>query len=198
VHGISGGGPFALALAAVAPERVDRVVVSAGPGSHAELGGLSPTASAAMESARSGDRDAAWRMLHAEAAHVYGDAAAMSCAEFQTHLFSSGPPPQSYFDGRAELFRVFVADMHRAVQHLDGYVRDSLSWCGAWDIDIATVRAPVLLAYGRDDQMTLPAHGEWLDARLPNSQLRICPGGHGDIAFGLAADAYAYLVNERT
>jgi hypothetical protein len=41
--------------------------------------------------------------------------------------------------------------------------------------------------------MVPATHGEWLDARLPNSELRICAGGHGDITFGRAADAYAYL-----
>lgn len=197
-HGISGGGPFALALAAVAPNRVDRVVVSAGPGSHSDLGGLSPTEEAAVQMAQAGDCDGAWRMLHAEAIECFGDAAAMSTTQFQTHVFPSGAPPHSYFDGRAELFRVFVADMHRAVQRLDGYVRDNLSWCVPWDIDVGTVKAPVLLTYGLDDQMILTTHGEWLDARLPHSQLQLCDGGHGDITFGLAADAYGYLVGERS
>ncbi len=196
VHGISGGGPFALALAAVAPNRVGRVVVSAGPGSYLALGGLSPTEAAAVARAQTGDRDGAWRLFHAEAAERFGDAAGMSTAEFQTHVFPSGAPPHSYFDSEAELFRVFVADMHRAVQHLDGYVRDNMSWCGPWDIDVTAVTAPVLLTYGLDDQMVPASHGEWLEARLPHSQLQLHAGGHGDITFGLAADAYAYLVRE--
>lgn len=196
VHGISGGGPFALALAAVAPNRVGRVVVSAGPGSYTALGGLSPTEAAAVARARTGDRDGAWRLLHDGAAEHFGDAAGMTSAEFQTHLFPSGPPPRSYFADEAELFRVFVADMHRAVQHLYGYVRDHMSWCGAWDIDLTAAMAPVLLTYGLDDQMVPASHGEWLAARLPHSELQLRAGGHGDTTFGVAADAYAYLVRE--
>lgn len=196
VHGISGGGPFALALAAVASDRVGRVVVSAGPGSYLALGGLSPTESAAVDRAQTGDHDDAWRLLHADAAEQFGDAAAMSSAEFQAHLFPSGAPPHSYFEREAERFKVFVADMHRAVQHLDGYVRDNLSWCGPWDIDLTAVGVPVLLMYGLDDQMVPASHGEWLAARLPHADLQLIAGGHGDITFGLAADAYAYLARE--
>jgi pimeloyl-ACP methyl ester carboxylesterase len=196
VHGISGGGPFALALAAVAPNRVGRVVVSAGPGSYLALGGLSSTEAAAVSRAHTGDDDGAWRLFHAEAAERFGDAAVMSSAEFQTHVFPAGPPPGSYFDGKAELFSVFVADMHRAVHNVDGYVRDNLSWCGTWDIDVTAVTTPVLLAYGLDDQMVPATHGEWLEAKLPHSELQLDAGGHGDVTFGLAADAYAYLVRD--
>jgi len=173
-----------------------RVVVSAGPGSYPALGGLSPIEAAAVARAETGDRDGAWRLFHDEATERFGDAAGMSSAEFQARVFPSGVPPHSYFGRNAELFRVFVADMHRAVQHVDGYVRDNMSWCGSWDIDVTAVTATVLLTYGLDDQMVPASHGEWLDARLTNSRLQLRVGGHGDVTFGLAADAYAYLARE--
>lgn len=194
VHGVSGGGPFALALAAVAPSRVGRVVVGGGPGSYAAVGGLSPTEAAAVARAEAGDRDVAWGLIEAEAAEEFGGAAGMSSADFQRHAFPSGPPPHSYFERRSEDFGIFVADMHRAVQHLDGYVRDNLSWCGSWDFDITAVSVQVLLLYGLDDQMVPAAHGEWLEATLPHSQLQLRAGGHGDITFGLAPEAFAHLV----
>jgi pimeloyl-ACP methyl ester carboxylesterase len=146
--------------------------------------------------AESGDADGAWRLFHDEAAEHFGDAAGMSPAEFQARIFPSGAPPHSYFDRTPELFGVFVADMHRAVQRVDGYVRDNLSWCGSWDIDVTAVTTPVLLTYGLDDQMVPASHGEWLGARLPQAQLQLRAGGHGDITFGMAADAYAHLVRE--
>jgi pimeloyl-ACP methyl ester carboxylesterase len=196
VHGISGGGPFALALAAVAPARVGRVAVSAGPGSYKEVGGLSPTEVAAVARADSGDPDGAWRLVHDDAVEQFGDAAGMSPGEFRTRIFPSGAPPHSYFEGKPELFGVFVADMHRAVQRVDGYVRDNLSWCGSWDIDLISVTTPVLLAYGLDDHMVPAGHGEWLGARLPHAQLEIRAGGHGDVTFGMAAGAYTFLGRE--
>jgi pimeloyl-ACP methyl ester carboxylesterase len=196
VHGTSGGGPFALALAAVTPDRVGRVVVSAGPGSYLEVGGLSPAEAAAVARAEAGDRDGAWRLLRAEAAEQFGDAASASVSEFRARVFPSGAPSSGYFDRHPEMAEVFVADMHRAVLRLDGYVRDNLSWCGSWDIDLTAVTAPVLLSYGLDDFMVPSAHGEWLAARLPHAQLELRPGGHGDITFGLAPDAYHDLGRE--
>lgn len=193
VHGTSGGGPFALALAAVAPDRVGRVVVSAGPGSYLEVGGLSPAEAAAVARAEAGDGEGAWRLFQAEAAEQFGDASGTSAAEFEARVFPSGAPSQGYFDLHPEMFEVFVADMHRAVQRLDGYLRDNLSWCGSWDIDLAAVTAPVLLSYGLDDFMVPSAHGEWLAARLPHAQLEVRAGGHGDLTFGLAAEAFTYL-----
>ncbi|HWJ83357.1 MAG TPA: alpha/beta hydrolase [Nocardioides sp.] len=193
VHGISGGGPYALALAAAAPERVDRVVVSAGPGSHLDLGGLSETEAAAVRLSQAGDHDDAARLLHPEAAEQFGDAASMSLADFRARHFPAGPPPDSWFADRPGPFELFVADMHRAVQRPDGYVRDNLSWCGPWDVDLAAITCPVLLAYGRDDPTVPAAHGEWLAARLPHAELQLHPGGHGDVTFGLAAEAYEYL-----
>lgn len=193
VHGTSGGGPFALALAAVAPDRVGRVVVSAGPGSYLEVGGLSPAEAAAVARAEAGDGEEAVRLFRVEAAEQFGDASGMSSTEFEARIFPSGAPSQGYFDLHPEMFEVFVADMHRAVQRLDGYLRDNLSWCGSWDIDLAAVTVPVLLSYGLDDFMVPSTHGEWLAARLPHAQLEVRPGGHGDLTFGLAAEAFAYL-----
>lgn len=174
VHGTSGGGPFALALASVAPNRVSGVVVSAGVGAS-----VTPSDPAA-------DR--------AEADELYGDAAELSLVEFTARIFPSGLPPQSFLDRNPHLFELFITDMHRALHSLDGFVRDNESWCDPWDVDLASISAPVQLVYGVEDHMVPATHGDWIHARLPQSELIVRPGGHGDITFALAAEAYAYLV----
>jgi pimeloyl-ACP methyl ester carboxylesterase len=194
VHGSSGGGPFALALAAVAPARVGGVVVSAGVGGYLELGDLSGADAEAVDLALAGDVDGARRLLEAEAAHLFGAAAELSTAEFTSRVFPDGPPRGSFLDLNRELFEVFVTDMQRAVERWDGYVRDNLSWGGPWDIDLASVTAPVLLVYGTDDRMVPTTHGEWLHERLPSADLSLRAGGHGEITFGLATEAYEHLV----
>jgi hypothetical protein len=41
--------------------------------------------------------------------------------------------------------------------------------------------------------MIPPRHGEWLRERLPSSELHVVPGGHGDVTFGAAEEAFAAL-----
>lgn len=197
VHGSSGGGPFALALAALAPARVDGVVVSAGVGPCLELGDLSGADAEAVDLLLAGDLAGAVRILEADAAGQFGPAAELSAADFRSRVFPAGPPTGSFLDRDRELFEVFVADMQRAVERWDGYVRDNLSWGGPWDIDLTSVTAPVLLVYGTDDAMVPPTHGEWLHQRLPSSELSLRAGGHGEITFGLATEAFEHLVGGR-
>jgi pimeloyl-ACP methyl ester carboxylesterase len=87
-----------------------------------------------------------------------------------------------------------VTDFRRAIESLDGFVRDNLSWLGTWDLELGDVRAPVLLCYGDADAMVPAGNGEWLAERLPRATLSIRPGaGHGDITFGLAEELFATL-----
>ena len=62
--------------------------------------------------------------------------------------------------------RMFEADWQRAITTFDGFVRDNLSWLGAWDFELSAVRTPVRLVYGEGDRMVPTAHGEWLHERL--------------------------------
>jgi pimeloyl-ACP methyl ester carboxylesterase len=64
----------------------------------------------------------------------------------------------------------------------------------AWDIDPAAVSTPVRLVYGESDRMTELGHAEWLQARLPSSDLHVVPGGHGDACFGAADETFASFV----
>ena len=50
--------------------------------------------------------------------------------------------------------------------------------------------------YGELDGMVTVAHGEWLHARLPASDLTVVPGaGHGQTTFGEADRNFAWLVS---
>lgn len=193
VTGASGGGPFALAVAAVAPDRVTAVAVLAGPGVYAEVKPevLADEDRRSLALLAQGEVDEAVRLTtetgDAELAGLRG----LSPVEFSAALQTMAPPGESWFDSHPELRAHFEADFRRAVTTSDGYARDNLSWLGPWDIDLATITTPVELVYGESDRMAELAHGEWLHERLPNSQLRVIPGGHGDVTFGAAADAFA-------
>ena len=165
VWGLSGGGPFALAQAAVTPHRVTRAVVTAGPAA----GDPEDPAALTAEATETGslfaglDDDALWAVM----------------AE-------SAPPNEHFFRDHPDLRPAFVQDMRRAFARPDGYVRDGLTFAGAWDVDLAAISAPVDLVYGESDQMVPLDNGQRLAAAIPHAELHLLPGGHGDATFGSA------------
>jgi pimeloyl-ACP methyl ester carboxylesterase len=61
----------------------------------------------------------------------------------------------------------------------DGEVDDLLAAGRPWGFDLAAIPLPVLVVHGADDRMVPAAHGAWLAAHLPGSELRLVPGaGH--------------------
>ena len=191
--GSSGGGPYALALAASAPGRVSSCVVLGGPGSHAEVAPdeLDESDLRAIELLAAGEVDAATAILTEWTERFFGPMQAMSDDEFHDAFQQTRPPGENWFDNRPDLLPAFEADFHRAIATFDGFVRDNLSWLGAWDFDLAAVTVPVRLVHGEGDRMVPAAHGEWLHERLPNSERHVVPGGHGQTTFGGAVGTFA-------
>ena len=165
-YGSSGGGPYALATAAVAPDRVTRVVVAAGPApSDAESDSL--------------------ETVTAEVAAFAAPLLALDADGFRAAMTAEVPPNERYFESRPAEAAVFFADMRRALDPPDGFVRDNVDWGGVWDLDLAAVTAPVDLLYGDADQMVPLHNGERLAALIPHATFTVLPGaGHGDVTFG--------------
>ena len=137
--GSSGGGPYALATAAVAPDRVTRVAVAAGPGPTEE--------EPSPEELEAGVREFADRLLP------------LDPAAFQAAMAADLPPNEHYFEDHPAEAPIFFADLRRALDPPDGFARDNLSWGGTWDVDLAAVTSPVDLLYGDADQMVPVANG---------------------------------------
>jgi pimeloyl-ACP methyl ester carboxylesterase len=198
VMGVSGGGPFALALAAVAPDRVTTVAVHAGAASFSEVmpEKLEEDDRRALAMLADGDVDGAVAIETALAEADLGGLRGLSDAEFAEALRSMAPPGESWLDRHAAARDAFESDFRRAITTCDGCVRDNLSWLGAWDVDLGTISTSVRLVYGESDGMSPLANAEWLRARLPDSDLHVVPGGrHGDVCFGAAADTFAAIAS---
>jgi pimeloyl-ACP methyl ester carboxylesterase len=195
VMGTSGGGPFALALAALAPQRVTSVAVLGGTGDHSQVGydQLDEADRRIIGLLASGDVPGATAVAVSWCETNLAPLQGLSLEEFGSALDATTPAGESWFDGRPGLRAVFDADFQRGITSYDGFVRDNLSWLGSWDFDLVAVAAPVRLVYGESDQMVPRAHGEWLHERLSTSTLHVVPGGHGHATFGGAEDTLALL-----
>jgi pimeloyl-ACP methyl ester carboxylesterase len=170
VWGLSGGGPYGLAQAAVTPDRVTRVVVSAGgaPGSPVQ------------------DVDE----LVAEADELATHFGGLDAARFLAQV----PPHEMFFRDHPEHIETFLANLRRATTRPDGHVRDNQSWQGDWDVALEEISAPVDLVYGDLDQMVVLDNGRRLADAIPHARLHILPGaGHGYATFGSADLALGLL-----
>ena len=152
--GWSAGGPHALALAAVAPDRVTRVALVGSMPPPDGVDALPRDVQRLMRLARFAPRLAARALEH----------------------WGRRPPPptgdpltdDAYARGRAESFR-------------DGglWLARELAYLGRpWDFSLADVRAPVTLWWGAGDRVCPPSIGERYARDLPAAELRVVDGTH--------------------
>ena len=165
VMGHSGGGPHALACAALLPHRVLGVVSVAGLAPF-DAEGLDPFAGMAtsgVASLRAAIRGGAAKERY-EASGVEYD------PEFT-------PADHAALAGEwAWLGDVVNAGMAGGP---GGLIDDDLAYVGPWGCDPAQAIAPVLLAHGGRDRVVPCSHSEWLADRCPTAELRLSPNdGH--------------------
>ena len=154
VMGASGGGPHALACAALLPERVTGAV---------SLAGIAPRTDAydwfAGMAAPGGLRAA-----------VEGRAVRAAFAEteeFDPTQFL--PVDWAALDAR---WAPLGADAMRAGQAgPDGLIDDDVAFATPWGFDLGGIVAPVLLVQGEGDRVVPAKHASWLLAHIPRASL---------------------------
>jgi pimeloyl-ACP methyl ester carboxylesterase len=83
---------------------------------------------------------------------------------------------------RAVLGEVLPAALQDGV---DGWIDDDIAFVSPWGFDVASIRVPTSLWYGRADTLVPAAHGDWLAAHIPGVEVFASEFGH----FGEDADA---------
>ncbi|GIG22041.1 alpha/beta hydrolase [Cellulomonas chitinilytica] len=162
VMGASGGGPHALACAALLPDRVSGAVV---------LAGIAPFT----------DEDDWWDGMAAPGglrAAVHGrDARALFAEtdEFDPSIFVE--PDWAALSGA---WAPLGQDAQRAeADGADGLVDDDVAFVSPWGFALRDVRVPVLVVQGGRDRVVPPAHAEHLVRELPFGELWLRPrDGH--------------------
>ena len=163
VMGASGGGPHALACAALLPDRVRGVVSIAGLAPYTDrfdwFAGM--VAPGGLRSALEGGRE--------------GRAAFAETDEFDADQFIAAD-----FAALEGEWASLGADVGRSAQWGDGgLIDDDVAFTSPWGFGVEAVAAPVLLVHGDRDRVVPALHSSWLLSRLPKAQLWARPDdGH--------------------
>jgi pimeloyl-ACP methyl ester carboxylesterase len=195
VWGVSGGGPHALACAALLPERVAAAASLAGVAPfEAEgldwLAGMGESNVEEFETVLRG-REALAPLLEAEArAYVSSDREAR--LEALRSLLS--PVDADAFSG--DLGDYFFESAKTAFAHgAEGWIDDDLAFAEPWGFDVAEIRVPVLVWQGREDRFVPYTHGEWLAAHIPGAEARLAEeDGHLTLLTERIRDVHEWLL----
>lgn len=183
VVGWSGGGPHALACAALLPGLVASAATLAGVAPH-DADGLDWSAGMGPENveefARASEGAAAlvpFLETHAaELADVTADQVADALGGLVTDV------DRAALTG--ELAGFLAAEFREAVRTgVDGWLDDDLAFLRDWGFPLDALRTPVTIWQGAQDLMVPFAHGEWLAANVAGADARLLPdAGHVSLA----------------
>jgi pimeloyl-ACP methyl ester carboxylesterase len=168
--GISGGGPHALACAALCGDRLTAC---------ASLAGVAPWGAEGL------DWLAGMGEANVEEFHLVlagEEALRPSLERDRAQMLDASP------DGLRAVFETLLGDADRAVldgplidylhagtvhglkETGDGWLDDNLAFVGAWGFELASIERPVLVVQGGDDRFVPRSHGEWLARFVPGAE----------------------------
>jgi pimeloyl-ACP methyl ester carboxylesterase len=177
--GWSGGGPHALACAALMPDRCRAAAL---------VGGVAPYDAKGLD----------WMAgMGAENLEEFGAAAAGATA-LEAFLEPAGSGLRTVTgDGivagmgdlvdevdrtatQGEIADWLAASMRHAVAAgTDGWRDDDLAFVNDWDVELSSISCAVTVWQGEHDRMVPHSHGSWLAERIPGATLRLDPAeGH--------------------
>ena len=182
VLGVSAGGPYALALAARAPERVATVTCVAPLAPPAGTAGMHAPARLALSLAHH------WpRLFTALVARLAGPV--RRHPERAVRLLRPWLPAADVRLLAEPAFAgPWAAALAEGLRQGGAGAEDLVALVRRWDLDSAAVTAPVRLWHGLEDTQVPPSHSRWLAQRLPRARLHPRPG-HGHFSLpGREAD----------
>ena len=180
VWGASGGGPHALASAALIGSRVARCasVVSPAPFDADGLdwlAGMSPGNVEEFTRARAGE--SAYRPLVAQLARdavAAAESGALAVADGYELAESDRAVLAAQAQSPGHLFRTKAA----YTGGIDGCIDDGIAFTRPWGFDVASISVPVSVWYGPDDALCPRTHTDWLLQHIPGAEAHELPGGH--------------------
>jgi len=197
VIGRSGGGPHALACAALLPERVTRAaaLVSPAPFDADDLDWF--RGMVALNRSMYGAAVMGPRQLAQE---IFPRVEAMrSDPEHLLRSLEAEAPPEDRATLSDPAYRAeFVASITEAVgRSLAGWAGDSMAFTRPWGFDPAWIAAPTLLWHFARDPFIPVSHALWLARRIGNVHFKISEQGSHLWAAAVQYDAIRWLLEGR-
>jgi pimeloyl-ACP methyl ester carboxylesterase len=195
VEGGSGGGPHALACAALLPDRVVATACLAGVAPYPAEGldwleGMGQDNLDEFAATLEG-REPLERYLRDQADAMLA-AEPEALADTLRSLLS--PPDAAILTGEVAEF------LHEATrvgigERLDGWIDDDFVFLERWGFELEDIRTPVQLWHGEQDRFVPLAHGEWLAERIPGVEAHLSEqDGHLTIQLERIGEVHAWLL----
>jgi pimeloyl-ACP methyl ester carboxylesterase len=193
--GISGGGPHALACAALCSDRLTAAASLAGVAPWGAEG-LDWLAGMGEDNVKEFDlvlagEDALRPAIERDRTELLGTTAADLREAWESLLGDAD---------RAATTGALAAWLHDCMTHGlaeagDGWIDDNLAFVAAWGFEPASIDRPVLIVQGGDDRFVPKPHGEWLAAHVPGREVWLDDShGHLTILEDLVPDVQAWLL----
>lgn len=193
--GISGGGPHALATAALLPHRVAAIAALA-PVAPFDAEGLD-----FFEGMGEQNIEEFNAVLEGEEPHLAvleRDRDEMLAASpeqlvdvWQTLL---GPADREVLTGRIAAF-VLESSKAGIASSLDGWFDDDVAFAQPWGFELAAIRVPVLHWQGKQDRFVPFGHGAWLSQHIPGVESRLtAEDGHITLVELRVPEVHAWLL----
>lgn len=184
--GWSGGGPHALACAAVLANRCAAAATIAGVAPYPAdgldwMGGMGQDNVDEFSAALAGAEtlEPLLQKWAAELRNVQGPDVAESLRTLVSEV-----------DKRAltgEFAHMLAESFRRAVSNgIAGWCDDDLAFTRPWGFDLSTIKRPVAVWQGGQDRMVPFAHGGWLAQHIPGAQVHLYPD-EGHLSLALAS-----------
>ncbi len=194
VLGRSGGGPHALACAALLPDRVTRagVLVSLAPWAAKGLDWFAGMTDSNVReyTAAASEPELLTATLVQTAARIKADPASHVTA-LAPEMPAADRRVVSDVGIRAQLAQNYAEALRDSA---DGWIDDALAFCAPWGFDLADIKVPVLLWHGDKDVFSPVAHARWLADQIPDAIMAIRPNKAHFAALEVMPDVLSWLI----
>jgi pimeloyl-ACP methyl ester carboxylesterase len=197
IWGVSGGGPHALACAALLPGLVVAAAVLGSIGPYPAAGldyfaGMGEDNVADVKAALKGGQ------THREAVEASAGRLLRADAESLVQALQSLLCPVDAAVLTTDYAEFVVRSVREGVgESRDGMLDDEAAHLRAWGFELGQIRIPVLLMHGEQDQFVPVSHSKSLASKIPRVESRFLAGdGHLTVSLRRIPEVHAWLLSK--